>query len=121
MQAAKLSIIVILSGLAGCTSVDAAKLARAAKPTPPPLGTLQGREYAVEVYAGPVFTVLSADGEVLAELMTAEQLQASLPEVYRKIERVYAANLASSIPSFGFDSGIDARTPWTPPVEVVPE
>jgi len=107
MNTARSWVLVSLLGVAGCGAVDSAKLARAMKSTPPPLGVMQSREYAIEVYAGPVFTVLSAKGEVLAELVTIEQLQASLPDVYRGLEHVYAANLASSLRHAGIRQGPD--------------
>lgn len=80
--------------LAGCDWFSAGRVERASRA---PLGTLEGRDYTIEIYAGPIFTVLSADGKVLAELMTTEELQAQHPELHRKLEYIYAANIADVV------------------------
>jgi len=76
-----------------CDKLDATRVERASRA---PLGVLQGRDYSIEIFAGPVFTVLSADGEVLAELMTTDELQAMHPELHRKIEHIYAGDVSLS-------------------------
>ena len=61
------------------------------KPLPAYLiGTLRGREYVIRIYAGARYTVRDAAGRTLAEFVTKKELQASLPDIHRDLERMFA-------------------------------
>ena len=57
------------------------------------LGTIEFRDYEVEVFAGPLYTV-EVHGEDLARRITREELQTRFPEIYQDIETLYAQGWA---------------------------
>ncbi len=66
-----------------------------AQEAPAPVVTLQFRNYHITVSASPkgtLYTVNEADGKVVAEHLTAKELQAKLPEVHRFVKDAFAGD-----------------------------
>jgi hypothetical protein len=60
-----------------------------------PIGQLKGRQHTLMIYSsqdGPRFTVVAADGTVMAEQLSVDQLRAQLPEVYESFETTIAGS-----------------------------
>jgi len=83
-------IILALLGCGACGN-DQTLLERSAR-KPDPLGTLQTRDYTIEVYAGPAYSIYDADGRALAELVTTFELHAQLPELSDRLHQMLAAS-----------------------------
>jgi len=90
------------------------------------IGSFRGRDHTITIYTtsdGPRFTVTSAGGKVLAEKLSAGEIEAELPDIYKTYKNTFAASdnyldaRASQIkmapaPATGrpyLDAGIDAQ------------
>jgi hypothetical protein len=58
---------------------------------PPVIVTLAKRDKIITIKAGPVYFIRTTSGEILADNLTAEQLQAGNPELFRDVKSVVAA------------------------------
>lgn len=91
-------------------SVVAAGAAEAQEKTTAPIGTLKGREYAITIYSttdGPRFTIAGADGRVLGEKLSADEIRAQHPTIYETYKSTFAGTGGSFDASVGHV--IDAR------------
>jgi hypothetical protein len=81
------------TGPGAATPVSAAP---AAEPVPAfSIGSFKGRDHTVTIESaadGPRFTVKTNDGQVLGTRLTAEELQAKLPEVYESFKSSIAGS-----------------------------
>ena len=57
------------------------------------LGTLEFRDYEVDIFAGPLYTV-EVRGKNLASRITREELKTRFPEIHQDIENLYAEGWA---------------------------
>jgi hypothetical protein len=72
-----------------------------------PIGSFRGRDHTVIIYStsdGPRFTVTTAGGEVLAERLSGDEIEAELPDVYKTYKHTFATS----------DNYLDARLDHTP-------
>jgi hypothetical protein len=57
---------------------------------PVSLGTIRFRNHSISVYTGSLYTVESAEGTILGELLTERQFAQDLPEVYETFKTLWA-------------------------------
>lgn len=83
--------------------------------TPELIGTLRSHDHTIYLYAGK-FSVTDANGEVLADLVTEEEFQRSLPDVYVQFQRMFAGGpmMATSLNSLDYREGPPYCTVITP-------
>ena len=99
-------------GAADVVTEPAASDAAVTDPEPDPknagiiIGHFRGRQHTITIYSsqeGPRFSVKTDDGRVLAEALSAREIQAKLPEVYNTYRSTFAQNES--------DGFMDARGP----------
>jgi hypothetical protein len=74
-----------------------------------PIGSFRGREHTITIYSAsdvPRFTVVARNGDVMAEKLSAEEIQARLPNIFSTYKSTFAqlgeyidASISPSLPA----------------------
>ena len=77
----------------GADAEPASRISSEENRTPPIIGHLKGRTHTITIHTspdGPRFSVKTEDGQVLAEALSANEIQAKLPEIYNTYRSTFA-------------------------------
>jgi len=103
MKAILLAALVTLAGaslvFAGSPAAPQTKAASTNAPPADTLGFIETRDRSIEIKAGDTgsYTVRTKDGKVLAERISASQLQAQFPQLHEIVRYGYARNTDASV------------------------